>query len=235
MADDKKPIDWERIELDYRAGILTLREIASQYEISHVAISKRAKKENWPKDLKARIQARAEALVNSQMVNSEVNKNKLVNQQEVIETNATLQANKILEHRKDIEKTRKLGMKLFAELEFATDNMELLEQLGELLYAPDKNGVDKLNELYRKVISLPQRSQTMKALSETLKTLISLEREAFGISEKSDTSITVNNNNLVQNAVQGFDLSLLTTTELETYIELQAKIESKEVLVIEAK
>ena len=36
MTEEKKPTDWERIELDYRAGILTLREMASAHGISNV-------------------------------------------------------------------------------------------------------------------------------------------------------------------------------------------------------
>ncbi|MGX9080421.1 hypothetical protein ACWTQY_31690, partial [Klebsiella pneumoniae] len=43
--------DWERIELDYRAGVKSLREIADGSGVSHVTISKRAKKEGWVRDL----------------------------------------------------------------------------------------------------------------------------------------------------------------------------------------
>ncbi|MDE1971093.1 MAG: hypothetical protein KGI50_06000 [Patescibacteria group bacterium] len=39
----KKAPDWERIEADYRAGVLSVREIAEPYSISHQAIAKRAK------------------------------------------------------------------------------------------------------------------------------------------------------------------------------------------------
>ena len=39
--------DWERIELDYRAGIKTLRQIADGSGVSHVAVSKRAHKHGW--------------------------------------------------------------------------------------------------------------------------------------------------------------------------------------------
>lgn len=58
----KRP-DWEAIESAYRAGVMSIREIASQYEITHQAISKRAKKEGWERDLKAKVKARAENLV----------------------------------------------------------------------------------------------------------------------------------------------------------------------------
>ena len=46
---DKAP-DWERIELDYRAGIKSLREIADGSGVSHVAVSKRAKRDGWERE-----------------------------------------------------------------------------------------------------------------------------------------------------------------------------------------
>lgn len=46
--------DWEKIELDYRAGIKTLTQIAAEHGISHVAIIKRAKRDGWERDLSHR-------------------------------------------------------------------------------------------------------------------------------------------------------------------------------------
>ena len=41
MSEKKAP-DWERIELDYRAGMKTLRQIADEHGLTHGAINKRA-------------------------------------------------------------------------------------------------------------------------------------------------------------------------------------------------
>ena len=46
--------DWERIELDYRAGIKTLRQIADEHGITHGAINKRARRDGWERDLSVR-------------------------------------------------------------------------------------------------------------------------------------------------------------------------------------
>ncbi|CZW65294.1 Uncharacterised protein [Enterobacter hormaechei] len=43
----RKP-DWEAIETAYRAGVMSLREIASQHGISEGAIRKRAKRGSVP-------------------------------------------------------------------------------------------------------------------------------------------------------------------------------------------
>jgi hypothetical protein len=50
--------DWIQIEVDYRAGIKTLRQIADEHSISHVAINKRAKRDGWTRDIAAKIQAK---------------------------------------------------------------------------------------------------------------------------------------------------------------------------------
>ena len=61
-------IDWEKIEYDYRSGIKTLRLIASENGVSHVAINKRAKKDGWTRDLAVKIRAKANELVTKDVV-----------------------------------------------------------------------------------------------------------------------------------------------------------------------
>ena len=55
MTEEKKSIDWERIEYDYRAGILSVREISEARGVSHTAVNKKAKQLGWERDLKAKI------------------------------------------------------------------------------------------------------------------------------------------------------------------------------------
>ena len=63
----KKPMgpDWERIEADYRAGVLSLREVAARGGVTDGAVRKRAKKLGWSRDLTAPIRARADELIRS--------------------------------------------------------------------------------------------------------------------------------------------------------------------------
>lgn len=183
MATPKKVApDWERIEADYRAGLLSVREIAAAQGISHTAIQKKAKAEGWERDLSKRIQAKADALVAKREVASQVaTETKLATDQAIVDANAQVIANIRLAHRTDISRSRTLAMALLAELEIETGDRDLFEQLGEMLRSEDDKGQDKRNDIYRKVISGAARVDSMKKLAETLKTLIGLEREAYGL------------------------------------------------------
>ncbi|HEK2837702.1 hypothetical protein KJJ86_04750 [Proteus mirabilis] len=178
----KRP-DWEAIESAYRAGVMSIREIASQYEITHQAISKRAKKEGWERDLKAKVKARAENLVAKREVASLVATEKAISERQLIEANAEVIANVRMEHRGDIRRARELTNNLFDELSAECADVPALSKLGELMFSPDDNGRDKLNEIYHSIISLPERVKSVKALSETLKNLVGLERQAYGLDE----------------------------------------------------
>lgn len=183
--------DWERIELDYRAGIKTLRQIADEHGISHGAINKRAKRDGWERDLAAKIQAKADALVSKAAVSKPVSTETRAAEREVIEANANAIADVRLAHRRDIQRTRSITMSLLDELEHQTgaENVYLLEQLGELLRSEDDKGQDRLNDLYQKIISLPGRAKTMKDLGESLRVLVALERQAFGLDDKDNAPV----------------------------------------------
>lgn len=144
--------DWERIGLEYRAGILSLREIAASHSLSEGAIRKRAKRDDWTRDISAKIKARAEDLVRKQAVRSEVRNDSIASERVLIEANAEQIARIRGEHRADIGRTRTLALKFLAELEAPEDEL-----------------------------ALPARVSTLKALSETLKNLVAMEREAYGI------------------------------------------------------
>lgn len=193
MAQEKKAApDWERIEADYRAGLLSVREIAASQGISHVAVAKRAKRDGWERDLSARIWAKADALVTSRMVTTAVTTEKAVTDRAIVEANALVIANVRIAHRSDIARARRLAMSLLGEMEIETANLELFQELGIFLRAEDDNGRDRRNDIYQAVISSAGRIDSMKKLSDTLKTLITLESDAYGITPAQKLDLNVN-------------------------------------------
>lgn len=178
--------DWADIETAYRAGIEPLRTIAARHPgINHVAIKRMADKEGWERDLAARIKNKADNLVTRAAVTKSVTRANHVTEKAIVDANALLHANVVLSERKDVVRYRGLVSKLFAELEASTDSIELMGQIGELMSAPDEAGIDKINELYRKIISLPGRVDMAKKLVETLEKLINAERRVFNIKDDS--------------------------------------------------
>lgn len=182
----RNAIDWEGIEREYRAGIRSTRDIGAEYGCSHTLIQRRINAEGWEKDLSAKIRAKADAKVAKDAVSKIVTMETKATEREIVEANAELQAKIIREHRTDIIRYRKLCQAMLSQLESETGEPELFNQIGELLAAPDEKGTDKINDAYRKAISLPQRIDGVKKLAETLKTLIGLERQAFGIADNAD-------------------------------------------------
>ena len=116
-AAGKAAPDWERIELDYRAGIKTLRQIADENGITHGAINKRAKRDGWERDLSEKINAKADALVSKALVSNDVSKEYRIAEKQVVDANAQAVAEVRLAHRKDIHRARKLTNTLLDELE----------------------------------------------------------------------------------------------------------------------
>lgn len=184
--------EWGRIELDYRAGIKSLRQIADEQGISEGAIRKRAKRDGWTRDLSCRIQDKADQLVRNELVRSEVRTERAATERQVVEINAQAVADVRLAHRQDIQRSRSLCMSLLEELQLQTTRPELFEEIEKALAARE-DGVAlpvatraKLQEGLTKAMSLSGRSSTMRSLAESLRVLVGLEREAWGIKSDGD-------------------------------------------------
>lgn len=186
----KQP-DWEAIERAYRAGVLSVREIAAAHEVSHTAINKRAKRDGWDRDLKAKIKAKADALVSRREVSTEVSSKQAETEREIIELNAEVIANIRMAHRGDISRSRRLTNKLLDELESLTDEQGTIKQLIDQLKDGDHEDGEAMADvlaLAKKMSALPARTKTMKELAETLKTLVALERQAYDLDVKQGGS-----------------------------------------------
>ncbi|WP_312318039.1 hypothetical protein [Atlantibacter hermannii] len=189
--------DWEAIETAYRAGVMSLREIASQHGISEGAIRKRAKRDDWSRDLNAKVKERADDLVRKAEVRKQVRSETVLSERVLIEATAEVIATVRMEHRGDIRRAREITNALFDELGAECADVASLRKLGELMLEPDENGRDKLNEIYHSIISMPERVKALKALSDAMKNLVGLERQAYDIGEKEPVKDVTHNVMLV--------------------------------------
>lgn len=183
----KQP-DWERIEQLFRAGLLSVREIAAACGVSHTAINKRSKAEGWDRDLNAKIKAKADSLVSKREVSTKVSTETLATERGIVEANAEVIADIRMAHRTDIGRSRRLANKLLDELESLTDEQGTIKELIAQFKEGDHEDGDAMADvlaLAQKMGALPSRTKTMKELAETLKTLVLLERQAYDLDTKS--------------------------------------------------
>lgn len=180
----RRKIDWEAIELDYRTGIKTLRQMGQEYAVSEGAIRKRAKRDGWERDLSSKINAKAESKVRKSQVRTEVRNPE--EERQIIEDNATAIANVRIGQRKDIQRSRAIVNRLMDEMELmcGEEHAALLEQLGEAI--KDDGGNKRRLDVFNRVIDFSNRVKSAKELAEALRTVVALEREAFGITNKDD-------------------------------------------------
>ena len=178
---ERKHVDWESVERDYSAGLLSLRELADKHGTKESSIRYKANQKDWTRDLSKKIEQKTNEKLRKTELRTELRSEKAISEKEIIEVNAQAIVNIKLAHRGDIRKSKNIVNALFDELELTTDNRELFEQLGELLRQESESGHDKLNDIYKKCISMPQRIDGVKKLTDALKTMIGLEREAYDI------------------------------------------------------
>lgn len=119
----KQP-DWEGIERAYRAGQLSVRTIGEKFGISHAAISKRAKKEGWQRDLTDQVRAAVKSKVTKAVTTSGY-QSCAVTDAEIIEEASEAGAAVVLAHRSDLAQWRGIANKLcvaLAEMDVTAEN-----------------------------------------------------------------------------------------------------------------
>lgn len=89
---ERKQLDWEKIEAEYLAGTLTIREIAKNAGCDPALIVRKAKKYGWQRNLAERVRLETE----KRLVNLSVN---TVDAREVIDAATTQRVALVTQHR----------------------------------------------------------------------------------------------------------------------------------------
>lgn len=182
MTKTSRPaVDWTTIENAYRAGIRSNRQIAHEHGVTETAIRKRAKKLGWTKDLAAATRQRAKNLVRGD--GSQPPRARTAQDDEAaVEQEALVAATVMTTHRKDIRAGREMVVTLLGELVQVTKHSEAIE---DDIYAEtegEKNPARRNAML--KAVSLGGRAGVVRDLSQALKNLIPLERQAYNLDEE---------------------------------------------------
>lgn len=171
--------DYDWAAQQWRTGNRTVPDLADEIGVRKEHLFDYIQKEKISKDLSSQIAARA----NDMLAVNAAPENGVMpfNEEDIIRINATMQASLILRHREDISRARRLVMQMLTELEFQTDHQDLFDDFGSLCRQEDKHGQDKVNDVYKRIISVVGRVDSMKKIAESMKILIMLERQAFSI------------------------------------------------------
>lgn len=178
MSAEKKPTDWESIERQYRAGVLSIRGIAEAHDVSDTAIRKKAKVGDWQRDLSAKVAEK----VRSDLVRSAVRTANPQTEREIVEEAAATVVHVVRSHRTRIKNGSALVELLTGQLLDAASNRDELE---EDIAAECKGDIDsrRRNAMLR-AVSLASHSTIAVNLANATKTWVGLERQAFGLDDQ---------------------------------------------------
>ena len=181
----RRKVDWEAVERDYRASQLTLRELGEKHGCAHPAIARKAKSEGWQRDLTDAVkQATSSKLIEAAVTSAVTNKHQTVTSAVLVAAEVNTQV--ILGHRKGLNRLTRIKEALLDQIEQAAQLMPELAEVIEMVRQPDDNGVDKANDAMRKAMSRSSLVDDLKKLAEIDERVRKGEREAFNISGATD-------------------------------------------------
>jgi hypothetical protein len=174
MAKRRK-IDWETVENLYRAGQLSIREIARQNGCAAQTIVDRAKRYDWSRDLSEKVRQAIRAKLAKADTDSLTDTDKAKRQKDIVEGASDKGVEVIKLHRKDISSLKELEAQLIEELKNKPTKLYITQYQGEIV---------------EKVVGLTaaERSQAANNLANVQHKRIQLERQAFNLNEGSEDS-----------------------------------------------
>ncbi|MCG7598868.1 hypothetical protein MHM84_03655 [Halomonas sp. McH1-25] len=108
--------DWESIERAYRAGSLSIRNIADKYGTKEGTIRSRAKKHGWQRDLTEQVKSSTNEKLSRAASRTSVTREDARTDAEIIEEASTEAASVVLAHRTELAEWRMIASRLCVAL-----------------------------------------------------------------------------------------------------------------------
>ena len=178
----RKDVDWTKIESDYRAGILSVREIAREANLSEGAVRKRAKANGWERDLTEQVRAKTRQKLVESLANTHDSTQASACAEETTERAALTQVAVVRDHQVSVHEGYSITRRLLDELNATTSHQGEMETLITAIY---DDGRQKTAAM--RAVSLPGRAAVMRDLAQAAKVWVAMERQAFGIWDDSKT------------------------------------------------
>ena len=193
MTAKKKParqsrFDWERIELDYRTGRYSNRELTRLHGPSEAAIRKRAKDHDWQRDLSEQIRKRViektTAAVTREVSRAETD-------QQYVEEAAEAGANIIRGHQRLL-----IQAKNIAET--------LMDRLTEQLKSKTMK-VEVRGEVMEVDVNLDYAGKSLGHATQALERVVKMERQSYGLDADDKESVGKTLDQLLAEVAPGDD------------------------------
>lgn len=184
-------VDWEAIEADYRIGALSLRQMADKHGVHKSAITRKANKDAWPRDLSKLVEAGTKAaLIDKAKKSAQAAADAL----ESAHQSAQQSAHRVLsgvdaavsqrvavlsKHQDAVAESVAAAISLQRELIVASMSVPELKAIA----AAVKDSEPSLAKDLMALAQLPTRAMTAKTIVDTLAKAITTERQAHGITD----------------------------------------------------
>ena len=181
--------NWTNIERDWRAGVLSHADICRKYGLNEAYLRKVAKRKKWTKDLKEQIRTRALTVLRTleedgERVRQEAGHDPRTDE-DVIDDAVRTQLETILGHRKKIREAQEIAGFMLEELRAVTLNQAMIAEMIDLHFEGGAAAGAQLRAMLKQTLSVGNRATVLVNLSNALGRLTALERQAFGLEEKS--------------------------------------------------
>lgn len=161
----RKTVDWEPIDKEVRANLLSIRELGRKYNITEAAIRMRMKRNGMVRDLLPEVQRR----IKEKLVRSDVRKDN-ANDAEIVEESADKGVGLIMLHRQDIQNLRNEEQKILSELSDNPTKLHICQYQGKVIETVVG-------------IAVTERAAALQALAQVQHKRIALERQAFSLDD----------------------------------------------------
>lgn len=196
MPRTKPPaIDWEAIERDYRAGIVSIREIARVHKISEASIRGKADRAvpRWERNLSGRVrEAVREKIVREDARSDPAHP---LSDGQIVEQASAVGLGIVRRSRTSVSAAHEATIELLRRVRQAIDEQEELRLAAEEETSPVESDTEESARARRERLSrrakllqavgLGAHIASIQSIAATLKSIVPLERLVYGIDEKA--------------------------------------------------
>jgi hypothetical protein len=189
-AHNRRSIDWDAVERDYRTTAMTDGELSTKHGVTREAIVRRRTRESaadssrWQRDLSAEVRAATNALLLRETITQQITDGHRQITDAVMSA-AEVNRAVIMGHRSELQEARTLAMSLLAEVRESAMLAADKDLLAQVLAGSGATPTDEAQarRAVQRALETGSRVASAKLLADTLTKLHVGERTAFGLED----------------------------------------------------